>query len=666
MRQRLFFILFLLVGFGLRTIQLTQLPPGLTHDEANHGREAIGVLDGIFLFYFPLNYGSEPLYSYTVAGMMKAIGEHPFALRLVNVYAGIFALAILYRWATSIFGLGVGILGMGLMAVSFWPLAGSREALRAGLMPFFFTLAVTCYWQTLRRAEGNSTALATLKFSVALAVTFHIYLSARVAWLLFPLFLLYLLLTNRDQFRLAAFPTVGGLALTGLFILPMFLYLQAHPEALTRLDMLDAPLQAIRSLDFPIIWKNFSGGLFGLIVPGYGDQFLAYNIPGKPTLDAITALFFIAGISISLWRWRQPKYAFILLWFFAGISPSLITGATANTTRNVAAMPVLYLLAGVGFLSIVPKLTNISPQFGKKSSLLAAGFWLSIVAIGSGRDYFGRWGKSPQVRAAYRHTLTASLAYIDRSEMPSETVYIFSTLYPGAAHDSSVGLVASELPAKQTRWVDGRLGLIVPQADSANFVIPASTPLHPTLASMLTVQTRENLLPTDLNPFFELAALINSAQLDQLLMGSVPLRANFNNGVGLSHIQWLRPHTVPGETAELLTVWHVTNPDRIVPAIPPALPTDASIFSHVLDAEGQIISQWDGLSAPSWSWQKGDTVLQIHQFEMPADAAPGEYTVIVGLYDRVSGARSPIFGDFDQFVGDYVELPPLIIAGSPS
>ena len=60
MKTRLVICLILLLAFALRTYRLTEIPPGLTHDEANHGVEAMGVLDGEFRFYFPRNYGSEP------------------------------------------------------------------------------------------------------------------------------------------------------------------------------------------------------------------------------------------------------------------------------------------------------------------------------------------------------------------------------------------------------------------------------------------------------------------------------------------------------------------------------------------------------------------------------------------------------------------------------
>ena len=66
-------LLILLLAFALRAWNLTGVPPGLTHDEANHGREAIDILDGVFRLFFPLNYGSEPIYSYTVALSMAPV-----------------------------------------------------------------------------------------------------------------------------------------------------------------------------------------------------------------------------------------------------------------------------------------------------------------------------------------------------------------------------------------------------------------------------------------------------------------------------------------------------------------------------------------------------------------------------------------------------------------
>ncbi len=384
------------------------MPPGLTHDEANHGREAIGILEGVFRLFFPLNYGSEPLYSYTAALSMALFGRGLLALRLVNVTFGLLTVAITYAWAAPRFGRAVALLGAALLAVGFWPLASSREALRAGMLPFFFTLAVWTFWRIrnyelgIRNEEPQSTpspsgrglgtgaaarpaseaadsAVATrhlppatrhsplaavgrrpsaVLFGLFTAATLYIYLAARVSWLLFPLFLGYLALWHRATFRRAWRPALAGLLLAGLLSAPLFLYLRAHPEMQTRLDMLDSPLQAIAAGQWRPVLANAADALLAFVWPGRGDQFLAYNIPGRPVFDVVSAVFFVMGLAVCLRRWRQPAYAFLLLWFAIGILPSLVTGPTANTTRNLAALPAVFLLPAIGFVALAGRIRN--------------------------------------------------------------------------------------------------------------------------------------------------------------------------------------------------------------------------------------------------------------------------------------------------------------------
>ena len=48
--RRAFLILLILLACGLRIYAITDIPPGLTHDEANHGREGMEVLDGVYRY----------------------------------------------------------------------------------------------------------------------------------------------------------------------------------------------------------------------------------------------------------------------------------------------------------------------------------------------------------------------------------------------------------------------------------------------------------------------------------------------------------------------------------------------------------------------------------------------------------------------------------------
>jgi 4-amino-4-deoxy-L-arabinose transferase-like glycosyltransferase len=503
-------ILILLLAFALRVHRLTEVPPGLTHDEANHGWDSINILDGVLLYYFPLNYGSEPLYNYTVAGSMALLGENAFALRYVNVVFGLLTIAATYLWAHWAFGRRVAVVTAGLIAVSFWPLATSRQALRAGMLPFITTAGVIFFWQIYRWAAGVATGRpikwqrrqwwALTGLTICVAATLHTYLAARVLWVIYPLFLAYLALLHRPLSKRLWRPVLGGLLAALLLVVPMFAYVQAHPEAETRLQMLDGPVQSLTSGDLAPVAENLGQAFLALIWRGYGDHFLAYNIPGRPVLGLVTATFFLVGLGLSLWRWRRPAYAFLLLWFGLGILPSLVTGPEANTTRNLGALPALYILPAIGFIS----LANLAVQrWGRPARRVATGaavVWLSLVLVTSARDYFSIWAESPDVRAAYQQTLTQSLDYLEG--LPDNETIVLSSVYPGPAHDPSIARVLLPEDQYDLRWIDARYGLLFPGGEPAQLIAPSSTPLHPAFASYVEEMDSVALRQDDLDPTF--------------------------------------------------------------------------------------------------------------------------------------------------------------------
>lgn len=656
----LILVVIFLIAFRLRIYHLTDIPPGLTHDEANHGREALDILDGVFLFFFPLNYGSEPLYSYTVAGSMLVLGKNLLALRWVNVVFGLAAIAITYAWVARAFNRQTALLAAALMAVSFWPLATSRQALRAGLLPFFMATAVWFFWQILHRVGDRRPATAgrwlVAGFAISVAITLHIYLAARVAWLVFPVFLLYLVLVQRATFRQVWAPTLVGLALAGLLVTPMFIYLQNHPEALTRLEMLNRPLQDLQTGRFGTLLQNVREALLAFVWPGYGDAFLAYNIPGRPVLDVVTAFFFVIGIFISLWRWRQPAYAFLLIWFGIGITPSLVTGATANTTRNLAALPAVYVLPAIGFATIAYWLAARQRRANWPALVAITTLWLLFAGITTTSDYFIRWGQSAQVRGAYQHTLTEILDYLERTHTFIHPVVI-SSVYPGPVHDPSIALVLSGGVSRPARWIDARYALLIPPEPSTHLLIPDSTPPHTAFRPLLQPVATVRLRPDDLDPGFTHYSLA----ADPLALWPPAAAVNFGDAARLLHARWLQPAVAPGATAELLTVWRVLDPARIGPIVPPAYTTDVVMFTQLLDESGNHFAQRDSLEAPSWDWQPGDVIIQVHPIAIPPDTAPGVYPAIVGIYDRQSRERLPVLNENGDAIDTRASVMPLHI-----
>lgn len=74
--------------------------------------------------------------------------------------------------------------------------------------------------------------------------------------------------------------------------------------------------------------------------------------------------------------------------------------------------------------------------------------------------------------------------------------------------------------------------------------------------------------------------------------------------------------------------------------------TDYSAFVHLRDAAGNVVAQHDGQprngSYPASVWSAGEVIPDGHAITIPAEAAPGAYAIVVGLYDPHTGARLPV------------------------
>ena len=96
----------------------------------------------------------------------------------------------------------------------------------------------------------------------------------------------------------------------------------------------------------------------------------------------------------------------------------------------------------------------------------------------------------------------------------------------------------------------------------------------------------------------------------------------------------LAPATpAPGARVEVTLYWHALG----TPA------HDYQAFVHLLDAEGNIVAQHDGVPGdgglPTLGWLPGEYLLDRHVLTLPADLPPGEYHLAAGLYRPVTWQR---------------------------
>ena len=87
--------------------------------------------------------------------------------------------------------------------------------------------------------------------------------------------------------------------------------------------------------------------------------------------------------------------------------------------------------------------------------------------------------------------------------------------------------------------------------------------------------------------------------------------------------------------------------------------TAYSVFTHVLDRTGQLVTQHDSWprqgAFPTSIWLPGDIIRDAHPLTLPTSLPLSDLTIEVGLYEAESGQRLPVFTpDGQRIAGDQI------------
>ena len=669
----------LLIAAFMRLYRLDAVPPGLTHDEAAHGQDALAILHGARPVYETVGYGREPLYDYAIALTMAILNRTDYlAERLTSAFFGLLTIVATYLGVRRMFDAPTALLTAAMLAVSFWAIATSRQALRSVMLPALLAFAVF-FWQ--RGITSLHSPLSTLHFCLAgllLAATLWTYMAARATWILFVVGPALAFLFDRERFKQHWSGMIVTLVVGGLLAAPMFIWLQAHPGAEQRLSQLGEPLQLLASGNPSEVLKNTieALGMFTF----RADTLWLYNIPGRPWLDPITGVLFYAGLLIALWNWRKPAYLFALAWLVIGTFPSMMTGLIASSTRAVAIQPVLYLFPALAIVALARWLHQRVILSAAKNLILAGwrpfaslratdwAVWIAaaVLVLVTGalsfRDYFITWADARDVRVQYHTTLFEISRYLD--SQPSGGMVAISSIYPGHFHDPYSMAMTLRQRDLSLRWFDGRSALALP-APGARVIVQAISPVDPALASLFSSGARladlRTLNASDLNPRFDVFTW-NGAQPGSLRKPDAP--TDLGRTLELVGYATNAAQVKPGGELVVVTFWRArstTDPNK-----------ETVLFTHLLaKPEGPVLAQQDLVGYPAWQWQPGDEFAQVHRFIVPANTPPGQYSLEVGAYTRdIPSAVQPnppttrlTVYDGDKVTGDRVLLSPVQVTG---
>lgn len=117
----------------------------------------------------------------------------------------------------------------------------------------------------------------------------------------------------------------------------------------------------------------------------------------------------------------------------------------------------------------------------------------------------------------------------------------------------------------------------------------------------------------------------------------VPVALHFGDHIVLQGYTLANNELAPGDILQITLFWETVS----------KLDQRYKVFLHLLDENGQLVAQRDSEPGstlkPTTIWEPGKPITDNHGLLIPADLAPGNYTLSLGLYDIADpGIRLPI------------------------
>lgn len=405
----LFFAVFLL-GAGMRFTALDQMPPGLYHDEIFYGIDAADALTtGDFKIFYPANNGRGAMFITLLAGAVALFGDTIDALRGASAAIGSLSLIATYLLALELFRhdaarKNIALLGMFLVAVSYWHLNFSRIAFDGITVPLLQGAGMWLLLVAIRTRRIGVYAGA----GALLALGFYSY----AAYPAFMPLVLYILWRAYRDGKMSVQHGMVLLAAGAIVIAPLAYWVLAHPELFFQrsheVSVWSIPLE--KDQDTPLVRSLVSMLLFVMnsvqmaLMPFVsGDANWRHNYNAQPAL----ALLAMLGVALAFYFYRKEKKSnssaisplrLLALWVLLAALPAILSSeGMPHSLRGIGMLLPLHLLAAWGLWQCWLALRlRFKPMAVTLAVLLLAG-----TAISTNYTYFVLWKHHPETKKAF-------------------------------------------------------------------------------------------------------------------------------------------------------------------------------------------------------------------------------------------------------------------------
>jgi len=652
---------------ALRFWALGRIPPGLYHDEAFNGLDALGVLEGERPLFFEANNGREPLFIYLVALSVAVLGRSPGAIRIMAAFLGTLTIPATYLMARAMFNRRIGLLAATVAGLTLWHVNLSRIGFRAVAMPLLVALALWQLWLGLK--DGHRRHF--LAGGLAYGLTFYTYLAARFTIVALAAFGLYLISVGSWRSETRAFSRFGGWSHGALiFVLatlvvsaPLMVYVAGHGDAfLGRVGQVSVFNPAINEGDFwGTLFRHVGRTL--LMFTHRGDFIPRHNVPLRPVFDPVLSAFFLLGLILCFFRFRQgAEHAFVLIWLAIMLLPTILAEGAPHFLRSVGILPVAFVVPAIGldFLwRLLEKRTASQVQSSKFQAQIAVTL---VLVFGLGDtivDYFGDHAASQDLSYNFE-TAAVDLATQANRFLGSGWD---GTGFGSGGHSPSPG---RHLYITDRLWQDWA---------SVRFLVPPSPNLTILAEDAKLSQVFSDevmLIVWPYEDYCQYLSLLPAGSTIAAQEGSLE-RGDLDEEARLLYVTYTAtPVTIPSGEPEARLEKGLTLVGHRLTAVSPQelrlsllwqaeaeIKADYAVFVH-LTRDDAILAQDDSFPAggyyPTSLWRVGDIVSDEHTLALPEPYDPGRHRLIVGFYQLETLHRLQVLDKSGEPISDHLIL----------
>ncbi|MBN1680255.1 MAG: glycosyltransferase family 39 protein [Anaerolineae bacterium] len=334
------------------------------------------------------------VFPYLQAKAVSLLGRDFAAIRAVSVILGSLTVPALYALARVLFNARIALLAALLLAVFPPHIHFSRLGINNIADPLFGVLMLAFLARGLRDNRRADFAAA----GAMLGLTQYFYEGGRLFYpVLVIVWLVGLRLVKRpDDRQIPGRGLVIGLLTALIAAAPVYVTLaRSHQAAAPRMEQVGLSghylvdhllLSANRDLLHAQAWHTAYGFLSFVYLP---DESWFYRDSHALLMPAAIPLFLL-GLTLALWRWRQPGALLVLLWLVGGALSQAVMIRSAWYPRYVVVFPAVPLALAIGVWGGVSRLVPLGQaKIGRWARIGAAGVLVIALGVGQVRHYFG-------------------------------------------------------------------------------------------------------------------------------------------------------------------------------------------------------------------------------------------------------------------------------------